>query len=231
MDDQAQPAPSRTAFLSAAAAGTALVAAMSQPANAAANANQAALDPVLHRPAKHKQVIAASKLNGGAALRYAGNSLNAIQFAYDGGPNALHVACVFYGTSLFFAANDALWARYSLFDVLDTAGDALPMLVHSPQNPFLHARSSLHVTDAPDDPHGFYHDFTVAALSRRGVSWIVCNNALTEITRQIAGLQKTSPEAVYADFRRNLVPGALVVPAGVAAIILAQEAGFTFLPG
>jgi intracellular sulfur oxidation DsrE/DsrF family protein len=137
---------------------------------------------------------------------------------------------VFYGPALFIAMNDALWGRYQLFDVLDSVGDPLPTIVHSPQNPFLHARSTLHTSDAPDDVHGFYRDGSVEALSRRGVSLLVCNNALTEVTRQIAVVQKADPHNVYEDFRHNLVPGAMIVPAGVAAVVLAQEAGFTFLP-
>jgi intracellular sulfur oxidation DsrE/DsrF family protein len=232
MDDIAHDAPSRSAFLTAGAAGAALLATAVQPANAASDsASSAAIEAVLHRPARHKQVIAAPRIAGGQALRYAGNGLNAFQFAFGEGAGSMHIACVFYGPSLLFVANDALWGRYALFDVLDRANDALPTFVHTPQNPFLHARSSLRASDARDDMHGFYHDFTVEALSRRGVTWMVCNNALQELTREIAAAQKTAPETVYADFRRNFVPGALVVPAGVAAIVLAQEAGFTFLSG
>lgn len=220
----------RTAFLATGVAGVAAIAA-AQPADAApATADRTAIDAVLRRPARHKQVIASPKIDGGAALRYAGNTINAFQFAFREGVGSTHTACVFYGSSIFYAAADALWGRYALFDVLDRANDPLPALVHSPQNPFLHARSSLRASDAPDDVHGFYHDFSVAALSRRGVSWLVCNNALKEVTREIATVQKAPPEAVYEDFRRNLIPGALIVPAGVAAIVLAQEAGFTFLP-
>jgi intracellular sulfur oxidation DsrE/DsrF family protein len=223
---------SRAAFLAAGTAGAALIASAT-PATAAVPpgvANVPALESILHRPAKHKQVIAAPKVDGGAPLRYAMNTINAFQFAYGEGPGTVHCACVFYGPALFIAANDALWGRYSLFDVLDSAGDSLPAMVHTPQNPFLHARSSLHTSDSPDDLRGFYHDGTVEALTRRGLTLLVCNNALTEVTRQIAAAQKADPHNVYDDFRHNLVPGVVVVPAGVAAIVLAQEAGFTFLP-
>jgi intracellular sulfur oxidation DsrE/DsrF family protein len=223
---------SRAAFLAAGTAGAALIATTTQATAAVPPgvANVPALESLLHRPAKHKQVIAAPKVDGAAPLRYAMNTINAFQFAYGEGPGTVHCACVFYGPSLFIAANDALWARYHLFDVLDSVGDSLPMIVHTPQNPFLHARSSLHTSDSPDDVRGFYHDGSVEALTRRGVSFLVCNNALTEVTRQIAAVQKADAHNVYDDFRHNLVPGAMVVPAGVAALVIAQEAGFTFLP-
>jgi intracellular sulfur oxidation DsrE/DsrF family protein len=224
---------SRAAFLAASTAGAALIASAVSTSAAAspAPADRAALETLLHRPAKHKQVIAATKITGGAPLRYAVNTLNAFQFAYREGADAIHVACVFYGPALFLTASDELWGKYRLFDVLDGSGDPLPAIVHTPRNPFLHARSGLKATDSPDDPRGFYHDLSVEALSRRGVSFIVCNNALHEAARQIGAAQKVDQETVYDDFRRGFSPGTLVVPAGVAALVLAQEAGFTFLPG
>lgn len=223
---------SRAAFLAAGTAGAALLASAA-PGTAAVPpgvSSLAALESVLHRPAKHKQVIASPKVDGGSSLRYAMNTINAFQFAYGEGAGSTHVACVYYGPGLFIACNDALWGQYHLFDVLDQVGDPLPNIVHTPQNPFLHARSSLKTSDSPDDQRGFYHDGSVQALSRRGLTLLVCNNALTEVTREIAAVQKADPKNVYDDFRHNLVPGAMVVPAGVAALALAQEAGFTFLP-
>jgi intracellular sulfur oxidation DsrE/DsrF family protein len=222
---------SRATFLTAGATGATLIA-TAAPAFAASPgvADLASLETLLHRPAKHKQVIAAPKIGGGAPLRYAVNTMNAFQFAYAEGARSVHVVCVFYGPALFIAAGDALWGRYRLFDVLDQSGDPLPAMLHTPQNPFLHARSSLRASDAPDDVRGFYHDLSVAALSRRGVSFLICDNALQEMSRQVGAAEKADPQSVYNDFRRNLVPGAMVVPAGVAAVALAQEAGFTFLP-
>ncbi|MGB6984681.1 MAG: hypothetical protein WBD74_01760 [Candidatus Aquilonibacter sp.] len=220
----------RSTFLTAGALGFTLAAAPRDGIAAMAIANRAAIESVLHRPAPHKQVIAAPKIDGGAALRYAGNGLNAFQFAFGEGAGALHVVCVLYGTSLLFAANDVLWKNYQLFDVLDRAGDGLPLVVHTPANPFYRAHSSMHATDAASDENGFYYDFTVQALTKRGVSWFVCNNALHGLSRQIAAIRNVEPAHVYNDFRENLIPEAMVVPAGVAAIVLAQEAGFTFLP-
>jgi intracellular sulfur oxidation DsrE/DsrF family protein len=216
MDQQQNSAgPSRTAFITAGIAGTVLIAA-ARPAVAAGEpgvAGIAEINALLHRPARHKQVIAAPRINGGAAVRFAGNSLDAFEHAFGEPAGSLHVAFVFYGSSVFYAANDDLWGRYHLFDVLDASGDPLPLLTHSPANPFLRAGG----------------ERSIEGLVRRGVTLFVCNNALHEAARGIAAVQKAAPEVVYADFRRNLIPGATVVPAGVAALVLAQEAAFTFL--
>jgi len=222
--------PTRSMFLTAGVLGVTLAAATRDGMATTAVANRSTIESVLRRPALHKQVIAAPKIDGGAALRYAGNGLNAFRFAFGEGAGSLHVLCVFYGTSLLFAANDTLWRKYQLFDVLDRADDALPLMVHTPVNPFYHAHSSMRAMDSATDENGFYYDFTVQALTQRGVSWFVCNNALHGVSRQIAALRNLKPGNVYNDFRENLIPQAVVVPAGVAAIVLAQEAGFTFLP-
>jgi intracellular sulfur oxidation DsrE/DsrF family protein len=210
--------PTREAFL----AGTAFLAAAAaaEPVMAQGVSQIPAIESVLHKPARHKQVIAAVKLDRGAPLRHAMNGLNAFEHAFGQGPGSLHVAVVFYGSSLLVATNDAMWNKYHLFDILDASTDGLPDMLHTPQNPFLHATPS-----RPDE------DVSIETLSRRGVTWIVCNNALRAMSRFIAAKQSLSEGQVYQDFTHNLVPGALLVPAGVAAIVLAQEAGFTFLYG
>ncbi len=216
--DKSTIKPTREAFL----AGTAVLAAATAaaPAMAQGVSNLSAIESVLHRPARHKQVIAAVKLDHGAPLRHAMNGLNAFEHAFAQGPGSLHVAVVFYGSSLLVATNDAMWNKYHLFDILDASSDGLPDMLHTPQNPFLHATPS-----RPND------DISIETLSRRGVTWMVCNNALHAMSRFIAAKQSQSEGQVYADLSHNLVPGALIVPAGVAAIVLAQEAGFTFLYG
>jgi len=208
----------RAMFLTAGAIGVTLAATAREAAGAAGPASRNTIETILHKPARHKQVIGAPKINNGAALRCAGNGMNTFQFDFGEGAGSLHVAAVFYGTALFFVANDALWSKYQLFDVLDRAGDALPLMVHSPQNPFYHARSN------------GGEDFSVETLTKRGVSWFVCNNALTGLTRQLATDRGVDPGRVYSDFRSNFVNGTTVVPSGVGTIVLAQEAGFTFLP-
>lgn len=218
MDDEIR-STSRAAFLGVAAAGIA-IGVTACHASAETVATLPTIENVLRRPAKHKQVIATPRINGGAALRYAGNGIEAFTTAFAQGPGALHVVCVLYGTSMFFVADDTLWDKYRLFDVLDRRGDALPMMVHAPQNPFYQSRSNMPAAE---------RKMTVEALTQSGVSWFVCNNALNEVTASIARETGSDPAAVYSDFRTHLTPGALVVPSGVASIVLAQEAGYTFL--
>jgi intracellular sulfur oxidation DsrE/DsrF family protein len=198
----------RGAFLRAGAAGAMVAAAL----------NLHDLQGALHTKARRKTLIAATRIDRGASMHHAVNVMNAFEYTYGEGAGALHVAAVFYGSALFYAVNDDVWGRYHLFDVLDQASDGLPQMLHTPQNPFLRANAAEGRNDA-----------SIETLMRRGLTVIVCNTAMHTITRTIAEMQHVDERRVYEDFLQNLVPGTLVVPAGVAAIVLAQEAGYTYL--
>jgi intracellular sulfur oxidation DsrE/DsrF family protein len=206
----------RAAFLAAGAGGALLAA--SATASAAPIVTLPELEGVLRKSARHKTLVAATKLERGAFLHHATNVLNAFEDTYREGPGAIRVACVLYGPSLVVALNDAMWGKYRLFDVLDQAEDGLPAMLHTPQNPFLRP-----------NPADGAQDAAVETLLRRGVSIAVCNNALTSLAKIIAQNQHTDAAHTHDELARNLVPGAMLVPAGVAAIVLAQEAGYTYL--
>jgi intracellular sulfur oxidation DsrE/DsrF family protein len=209
---------SRGAFLRAGAAGAMVAAAAPVAAAQPAVLNRHDLQGVLRTKATHKTLIAATRIDRGASMHHAVNVMNAFEYTYGEGAGALHVAAVFYGSSLFYGVNDDIWGRYHLFDVLDQAADGLPQMLHTPQNPFLRANAAAGRNDS-----------SLETLMRRGLTVMLCNTALHTITRSIAETQHVDERRVYGDFLGNLVPGTLVVPAGVAAIVLAQEAGYTYL--
>ncbi|HTU70440.1 MAG TPA: hypothetical protein VMF11_08965 [Candidatus Baltobacteraceae bacterium] len=206
----------RAAFLAAGAGGAMLAA--SARASAAATLDLHELESILRKSARHKTLIAATKVDYGIPLHHAANVLNAFEDTYHEGRGAIRVACVFYGTSLVAALSDAMWGKFHLFDVLAQAQDGLPMMLHTPQNPFLRA-----------NPAAGREDASIETLLRRGVAVIVCNNALTTLAKAIAQNQQADAARIHDELAQNLVPGAVLVPAGVAAIVLAQEAGYTYL--
>jgi hypothetical protein len=67
---------------------------------------------------------------------------------------------------------------------------------------------------------------------------LVCNNALSGIAAKIAqqvapaGTKATRDQvvAIHDEMVQHFLPGATLVPAGVAALNAAQEARFTLLP-
>jgi intracellular sulfur oxidation DsrE/DsrF family protein len=130
------------------------------------------------------------------------NSLNAYEHGFGEGPGTLHAAAVLYSTGVALALDDAAWDTFHLADLTARSGDHV-------------------VADAPNanpfGPRG--KGWTVSALQQRGASFFVCSNAM----RDLAQRARTTPEILQT----LLLPGMMLVPAGVAAINALQEEHFT----
>lgn len=193
----------------------------------------AAIEARLALPFKHRQAFGSDKLADGVATGFMLNSLNAYEFDYGEGPGTLHALGIFYGTSVPMLLDDAAWKKYRLDIVQQRRGDPAKTRADDGGNPYLRATSRLDRSAARGDLHGLYHDRSLAALTKRAASWLACDNALRGLATDIAvayGMSDDPVETVHADLRAHLVPGALLVPAGVAAVNQAQEAKFTFMP-
>lgn len=203
---------SRRAFIAASVAVAAAVppASRADAALASSPYDFHAIAARLARAASHRQVMAVNRVADGTVAGYMRHSLDAYEIAMGEGPGAMHVAAVFYGRGVVLGLGNAMWTSYRLADNLKRRGDGL----------------SLQGTSG----HPFGEEF--AALVRRGSSFFVCDNALADWATFLvtsAGFNDRSIEAVHDDLRTHLVPGALLVPAGVAALNQAQEARFTYL--
>jgi intracellular sulfur oxidation DsrE/DsrF family protein len=199
---------SRRTFLAA----TTALAALPPPASATSSGpyDFSAIDAALGREARHRQVFAIARVADGIAFALMTHGLDAYEIARNEGRGALHAAAVFYARGVILGLGDAMWRRYRLTEHARRRGDELA-IESTARNPF---------------------SDRIASLEHRGASFFVCDNALLDWATYlvtIAGFTADSPEAVHAEFRRNLVAGALLVPAGVAALNDAQERRFTFV--
>jgi intracellular sulfur oxidation DsrE/DsrF family protein len=68
-------------------------------------------------------------------------------------------------------------------------------------------------------------------LRQRGLISLVCNIALGNWSARAAKRTSRKVDEVMAEARANLMPGAIVVPSGIYALIRAQNAGCAFMPG
>ncbi len=169
----------------------------------------------LQKPARHRQVFAVQRVGDGHVLGMMRNALVAYEETLREGAGALHVAAVLYANGVPLGLDDDAWRKYKLADASARRGD--PIGRRGDGNPFLH------------DGAG-----SVDALTRRGVSLFVCDNALAELAAFLTAVAATTRDdaaTVRADLRKHLVTGALLVPAGIATLNAAQEAHFTFAPG
>jgi intracellular sulfur oxidation DsrE/DsrF family protein len=71
----------------------------------------------------------------------------------------------------------------------------------------------------------------IEELRARGLICLVCNIALGNWSARAAKRTNKKTEDVIADAKANLVPGTIIVPSGICALIRAQNAGCAFMPG
>jgi intracellular sulfur oxidation DsrE/DsrF family protein len=209
------------------------LAAMAPAAATTAVYDFAAIEGRLSLPFTHRQAFGSARLADGIALAFMTNSLNAYEFDYGEGPGTLHALGIFFGTAVALLVDDAGWRKYQIDVVQARRGDPAKRHAESGGNPYLAPLSNLDPTAARTDLHGLYHDTTLAALAKRRASFFACDNALRGLATDIAVTYAFSTDpvpVVHADLRARLFPGALLVPAGVAAVNQAQEMKFTYMP-
>jgi intracellular sulfur oxidation DsrE/DsrF family protein len=224
----------RRNFLSAAAATIAAAGAATATGGIALAADGAvasyeAFLATARAPFKHKQLFTSPRANNGAIFAYMRNSLNGYQFGWSEGPGTLHAAAVLNGLGVAQGAGDAMWARYGLAQILAGNNDAVKAPGADRGNPWLHA-AKLYPRDDADPSAPYNQDASVETLLRRGATFYVCNNALRGLALKTveAGLAGgRDADAVHADLRRNIFPGAILVPAGVTTIDALQQEHFT----
>jgi intracellular sulfur oxidation DsrE/DsrF family protein len=168
----------------------------------------AAVAERLARPARHRQVFAVARVADGSVTSLLRHSLDAYETTRGEGPGALHPAAVFYARGVVLGLDGAAWKTYGLADAVRRRGDVLTSQITG-ANPFA-------------------SEFR--ELARRGCTFLVCDNALADWAAFLvtSGSISASVNEVHDDLRRTLLPAALLVPAGVAAVNDAQEARFTF---
>src|SRR5262249_34987459 len=71
----------------------------------------------------------------------------------------------------------------------------------------------------------------IEPLQRRGMISLVCNVAVQNWARSLGDDMHLPADEVANDLKANLVPGAILVPSGIYALIRAQNAGCAYMPG
>jgi hypothetical protein len=150
------------------------------------------------------------------------NSLNGLTFGFGVPRERIATAVIARNSSTLFLFDSAAWKQYrlgELFAVRDPRGAAVA------ENVFWPSRST-NRSAHPSDPRGFYQDASVQTLQRRDVAFCVCNTALVEQSQIIVNAGAAngeSAERVAATLRAHVVPGAMLVPSGVAAVAYLQS--------
>lgn len=173
-------------------------------------------------PNPHKQLFPQSSPavqpgTGYAALfNHMGFAMNGYQFSIGRAGAHLATLGVLSGSAIVLSLNDDMWRKYAI-------GERYAL---APTNIYYHAMSDLDTSAAPDDPKGIYQDWSAQAVLKRGGSLMVCHNATTYVATEFAMRHERKPEAVLAEWLQNMLPGFMLVPAGILAVQLASENGW-----
>ena len=168
--------------------------------------------------AAYKVVLDSQNLDDGAALDYAADIMNTFREVYNGPDTQTRVVVVMRRLGVPMALKDELWDRYAIGEerkVNDPITKA-----PAKRNPWLRA--------APNAPN-YEVDSKLESLMPRGLTVLVCNRAAMNMAHSFAEKYKLDVEKVRDEVRNGLIPGALLMPNGIFAIVRAQNAGCAYL--
>ncbi len=220
MDAKASP---RRSFLSGLGAAFAAVGLGSGRASA-----QSGFTPASHKedawlsqlPGTHRIVIdAVMPPSAVAGILYASNLLSTNKSAYGGADRDLAIVVVMRHFATPFAFNDAIWAKYgkalgAMLDVKD------PKTKQAPDKNIYSYNYGLETTALGN---------TIKAVTDRGVVVAVCDLATHFTASQLAKPMEMTADAIYSDFKANMLPNSRFVSAGVNAVTRAQELGYALI--
>jgi intracellular sulfur oxidation DsrE/DsrF family protein len=212
----------RRGFLGRIAAGAAVLAAAGLPGTAhAERVFRVPSDDPDHwldaLTGKHRQiydVLSPDKAADGTA--FARNFLNANNDGYGLADSDVNAVVSFRHAAFSMGLNDAMWSKYRLGELLG---------YNDPNG----GKPAVRNTSAGSADDTRKSSASLAALHSRGAVFTVCGMAMAFFSGQAATRAGADGKTVLADFRANLVPGAVEVVAGVIAVNRAQERGLSYV--
>ena len=172
--------------------------------------------------AKHKAVFDSPEIEEGTALYHAMSYLGAVKDVFGTGDSDASVVCVLRHAAVPMLYNDAIWAKYNIGAETKTTDQKTKLPVT--RNIYYQRldKDGNPMSDERPSP-------TIKSLTSRGVIFIGCDLATRGFSYRLGQKTKQPQSVVYEEIRQNLVPGAILMPTGVFGMLLAQEAGCSFM--
>ena len=170
--------------------------------------------------AKYRVAFDTHTLSDGLALDLAATFMDQYHEVYGTTDDQTRAVVVMRQLGVQMAFGDALWDKYAIGEekkIIDP-DTKLP----ARRNPWLRARAGALPVEAGS---------SMDRLRERGVIFLACNQASMNLARRYAENTKQDVETVKAEIRNGLVPGAILQPTGIFAMIRAQNAGAAFMRG
>jgi len=170
--------------------------------------------------APYRVVFDTTAIADGAALGLAADFIDQFHSVYAVPDADVRAVIVMRQVATPLAFSDELWRKYKIGEqskVIDPV-TKLPAL----RNPFLRAAAG-----APD----YEVSASLERLHARGAIFLVCNRAAMNAAARLATGAGADVETARTEVRSGLVPGAVLMPDGIFAMIRAQNAGCAYMRG
>lgn len=230
---------SRRSFMGGAAAG---FAALATPAIAASQTpllfkegdwKMASFQHLLTQSYEAKQLFDTTNVDGGGVFDHMVNSLNGLQFGFGIPAEKIKIVGAFRAQASVLNFNDSLWEKYRI-------GELVKIKDHNTgkwatRNIFVTSPAGnppKYVSNDPENENSSFGDSSIQALQARGVQLLACHIALYYVANRMSKRLKLkqSAEEIREDISANLLPGVIIVPSMVSAIVMLQSKGhFTYL--
>lgn len=168
--------------------------------------------------AQYRVVFDATNISDGYALDTAGVFLSHYHEVHGTSDEQLRAVIVMRQLGTPLALGDAIWDKFAL-------GEELKINDRLTQQP---ARRNPYLKPNPSNGSS---DNSLETLRSRGTILLLCNIAMNNWSSRHAEMTKRPVDEVKEEVRANLVPGAIVVPSGIFALIRAQNAGCAYMRG
>jgi hypothetical protein len=164
---------------------------------------------------RHRQVFDTISSDGVArALTFAHTFYAANRDGYGIEPGELGVVMILRAGSTAFGFNDNMWTKYGTpfakrYKLLDPTTKSAPVV---------------NIYNAADKAASLpTNGLTLDALGKLGGQFAICAVASRKLAEAVAQDTGGSGDAIFAEFRANIVQRARMVPAGIIAVNRAQE--------
>jgi len=168
---------------------------------------------------KHKQLFDAPDPDGGTLLRHSRGYLDVWRDAYGVPEKDINVVVTLYGRTMALGLQDGMWAKYKLgeqLNIIDPTTNA-PLA----RNWFAHPRPGDPVADGSPES-------SIEALTKRGVVFLLCNNAVQRWSGRLEKAGLGTQADIYADLTSHALPEVTIVPNVLIAMTQAHERGFSY---
>ncbi|MEO7455966.1 MAG: hypothetical protein ABIY52_06870, partial [Gemmatimonadaceae bacterium] len=172
---------------------------------------------------RYKTAYDSPEVMSGAALGFAASAAQGYKQAM-GVTDAFTPVLILRHSASVMALNDAMWERMG-FGETNKLKDPTTGEANLKRNPFL--------TYAKGDKNSYTGaEAALNTLMAQGAIVLTCNRALTGIAYMLQKKEPATfatPAAALVEVRRNVIPGAYVMPNGIFAVSAAQDAGCNYM--